>query len=287
MFEILAYGYASTLWAVSNFFKAEKNTIKSLSDPGTFISGAVAGGAARMLTLSVDQGGAKGVKQTVLRRMPQMGCLLLFYTNCAAQQLPGTETQPRTKMAATFLLASCAGFNMRFVCNPISRIGDESIRTGSSAMSTIKTFKSKTILQFWYCGPNLVANALYFGVLLTTFEGLRRFTERNFISLAPKRLSVNAEEGAGNRGVSFGTYTANAGINFVCGGLAAGFASTVCYPYSAHRYMQTVIHDSALCRGLAPTLLKEVPQIAVAFGIFSLLQPILSPRHGVRCGFGY
>lgn len=291
MFEFLSYGYANALWTVSNLYKIEKNTVKSFTDPGTFISGAIAGGLARTLTLSVDKGGVKGIKQTVLRRMPQMGFLMMFYTSSASKVLPGTENDPARKMAATFLCASCAGFNMRFVCNPITRVGDESLRTGASAMDTIRKFKSKTILQFWYCSPNLIANAMYFGVLLTTFEGLRRFTERNFLPITkntqpvtdPTELALLGDSGE----FTMRNYIGGATANFVCGGIAAGFASTVCYPYSAHRYMQTVIHDSSLCRGLVPTLMKEVPQVAIALGTFSLLQPIFGRHHGVRCGFGY
>lgn len=272
MFEWISYGYSNTLWAVSTAVRSEVGAIKSLSDPGTFLSGALAGGAARFLTLPIDNGGAKGVKRTVLRRMPQMGCLMMFYTYNASNILPGTDSQPRTKMAATFIIAACAGFNMRFVCNPLTRIGDEKLRTGKSTMDTIRFFKSKTILQFWYCAPNLMANALYCGVLLTSFEGLRRFSERNFRKGDSSSISSNV---------------GNAITNFACGGVAAGFASTVCYPHSGNRYLQTVIHDSSLCRGLMPTLRKEVPQVAIALGIFTLLQPYLSPHHGKRCGFGY
>lgn len=296
MFELLATGYANALWAVSSVFGIEKNTVLSVTDPGTFLSGAIAGGVARTLTLPLDKGGSKGVLRTVFRRMPQTGCLMLFYTASASQMLPGTEKDPARKMATTFLVASLAGFNMRLACNPITRVGDESLRTAEGILSTIRKFRSKTILQFWYCAPNLFANALYFGVLLTTFEGLRRFSERNFLEMAKKGTLVSGGAGedalsgsssAPQDVVSSPTYIRVATTNIIFGGIAAAFASTVCYPYSAHRYMQTVIHDSALCRGLHSTLLKEVPFIALTFGAFSFLQPILSPHHGPRCGFGY
>lgn len=297
MFELLATGYTNVLWAVASVLGIEKNTLKSVTDPGTFLSGALAGGMARAFVLPLDRGGQKGIARTVFRRMPQAGCLMLFYTTSAAQMLPGTEKDPARKMASTFLVASMAGFNMRLLCNPITRVGDESLRTGDSPLHTIRKFRSKTILQFWYCAPNLFANALYFGLLLTTFEGLRRFSERNFVSIRKEKAVASREATHGGKIegspympkdlVNTSNYIPVATTNAICGGIAAAFASTVCYPYSASRYMQTVIHESALCRGLRSTLLKEVPFIAITFGTFSLLQPIFSPQHGARCGFGY
>lgn len=71
------------------------------------------------------------------------------------------------------------------------------------------------------------------------------------------------------------------------GGVATAVASTVTYPYNAHRYTQTVIHISSICCGLGATLLKEVPLMAPTFGMFSALEPLPSPKHGVRCGFDY
>lgn len=296
MFEFLATGYANVLWAISSLMRIESNTFKSVTDPGTFLSGALAGGIGRSLVLLQDKGGSKGAAKTVLRRLPQMGCLMLFYTASASKALPGTEKDPARKMATTFLVGSMAGLNMRLFCNPITRVGDESARTGEKFLQTIRKFRSKTILQFWYCGPNLFANALYFGVLFTTFEGLRRFSERNFASCRVVKSTVNgsAGENTSEHGSSIEPKVANSDnylsvaiTNTICGGIAAAFASTVCYPYSAHQYMQTVIHDSALCRGLLPTIKKEVPLIAISFGTFSLLQPFFSPQHGPRCGFGY
>lgn len=248
------------------------------------MSGALAGGFARALVIPLDRGGAKGVRTTIFRRMPQMGCLMMFYTYNAQRVLPGSEKKPSSKLVSTFLVASCAGFNMRLLCNPITRVGDEKLRTGDRTIEVIRRFKSKTILQFWYCAPNLLANALYCGVLLTTFEGLRRFNERNFFPMHPKAIEPASE--SSTEGLMFKN-AHYAATNFVCGGIAAAFASTVCYPYSAHQYLQTVIHDSSLCRGLVPTLVKEVPQVAIALGTFTLLQPLLAPHHGVRCGFGY
>lgn len=76
----------------------------------------------------------------------------------------------------TFLIGACAGFNMRLFCNPISRVADECRRTNSNPFDVIKQFRSKTLLHFWYTGPGLFVNAVYFGTLFTVFEGLRRFT---------------------------------------------------------------------------------------------------------------
>lgn len=296
MFELLATGYANVLWVVSSLMKIENNTFTSVTDPGTFLSGALAGSIGRALVLRQDNGGSKGAVKAVFRRAPQMGCLMLFYTASASKVLPGTEKDPARKMAATFLVGSMAGFNMRLFCNPITRVGDESARTGQSFLQTIRKFRSKTILQFWYCGPNLFANALYFGVLFTTFEGLRRFSERNFASCRAQKSTVDSSTGENAmeqcsstvpKIANTNSYLSVAITNTICGGFAAAFATTVSYPYSAHQYMQTVIHDSALCRGLLPAIKKEVPLIAISFGTFSLLQPFFSPQHGPRCGFGY
>lgn len=312
MFEFISWTYASILFSVSRVIKVEKETLKTFTDPGTFLSGAVAGGAGRAVAFAVDPGSGKGFSQTVGRRMPQFGLLMMFYCPVAHQLLPGLEADPPSKLFTTFIIGACAGFNMRLFTNPISRVMDESARTGKAPIDVARLLKSKTILQFWYTTPNLFANALYFGTLFTVFEGLRRFTERNFLPLHPAEPVV--EEGAvvvvgGNgeaalavapaaaagarklsvvdRNFSWRNYSTTAASNFVIGGVAAAVASTVCYLYSAHRYLQTVIHNSAICRGLMPTLAKEVPMMAVMFGAFSALQPLLAPRHGVRCGFGY
>lgn len=305
MFEIVTYTYASVCWFIGRVNSIEKQTFKSVTDPGTFVSGALAGALGRCASLPFDKGGAKGVSQTIARRMPQFGCLMMFYCPVAAHLLPGLEKKPRSKMATTFLIGACAGFNMRLVCNPISRVADECLRTQKSPQDIIRILKNKTILQFWYTGPNLFASALYFGTLFTVFEGLRRYNERNFL---PIRHNGPVETDAASGGAESGqqealrprkgpavvdrnynmyNYVSQSAANAVIGGTAAAIATTVCYPYSAHRYLQTVIHNSAVCRGLLPTLLKEVPMMTVFFGTFTLLEPFLSPRHGVRAGFGY
>lgn len=307
MFEILTFAYNSALVAVSRSIKIEKETLKSITDPGTFLSGAFAGGLGRAVVIPFDQGSAKATLQTIGRRMPQFGCLMMFYCPVARKLLPGLEDDPRSKMLTTFMIGAFAGLNMRLVCNPVSRVLDESARIGKSPMDTARMMKNRTILQFWYTTPNLIANAVYFGTLFTVFEGLRRFNERNFVPIVRYQLEQDDALLVGEGGQvqvvggskrrhgpavvdhnwSWKNYTATVASNFVLGGAAATVATTVCYPISAHQYMQTVIHDSAICRGLVPTLMKEVPMVAVMFGTFSAIQPLLAPRHGVRCGFGY
>lgn len=305
MFEYISYAYATFTWSIWCISKIEGLTIRSFTDPGTFISGAAAGGIARAAILPIHNGGPKGVQQTLWRRMPQFGFLMMFYAPVAKEILPGLEHKPPTKMMSTFLVASVAAYNMRLVCNPISRVENEVLRTGKSRQEVMRLLARKTILQFWYTGPNLTANALYFGVLFTTFEGLRRFSERNWFPIKRNEVEeVEALTADGERQVmapsaklngpqvvdrnfNLHNYFTTAATNTVIGGSATLVASTLCYPWSAHQYLQTVIHDSALCRGLGSTLIKEVPMMAVFFGTFSLLQPILASRHGVRCGFGY
>ncbi|CBZ36246.1 hypothetical protein, conserved [Leishmania donovani] len=306
MFELVTYAYNGVLTAVHRSFKIQKETPKTLTDPGTFLAGAVAGGLGRVAALPCDQGGPKGIMQTVGRRIPQFGFLMMFYCPIAHKLLPGLEEDPVSKMLTTFMIGAFAGLNMRLVCNPISRVMDESRRTGKSPIDTARIMKNKTILHFWYTTPNLIANAMYFGTLFTVFEGLRRFNERNFAAIVQNEPAEDTfvvreevqEQLVGQRprhrgpavvdhNWSWKNYTTTVASNFVLGGAAATVASTVCYPLSAHQYMQTVIHDSAICRGLTPTLLKEVPMVAVMFGTFSAIQPLLAPRHGVRCGFGY
>ncbi|KAG5498719.1 hypothetical protein JKF63_03007 [Porcisia hertigi] len=306
MFELVTYVYNSVLTVAYRGWKIEKETPKTLTDPGTFLSGAIAGGLGRAAALPFDQGGPKGLVQTVGRRLPQFGFLMMFYCPIAHKLLPGLEQDPLSKMSATFMVGALAGLNMRLVCNPISRVLDESRRLGRSPMDTVRVMKNKTILQFWYTTPNLISNAAYFGTLFTIFEGLRRFNERNLVPIeqndspgeTPAMETSDEVQIVGytpsRRGPAvvdhnwnWRNYTTTVASNFVLGGAAATVASTICYPLSAHQYMQTVIHDSAICRGLVPTLLKEVPMVAVMFGTFSAVQPLFAPRHGVRCGFGY
>ncbi|CCW68091.1 unnamed protein product [Phytomonas sp. Hart1] len=305
MFEVLTHTYNGFKWIVHHILKDESETRQSLQDPGIFLSGALAGGFARGGVLVIDRGGLKGATQAVGRRTLQLGILMMFYISPASHMLPDLEDTPFIKMATTFLVAACAGFHMRFICNPISRVMDESLRTGMPWHQVMRMLYNKTILQFWYVGPNFFANAFYYGTLLTVFEGLRRFSERNNFPL-PKDgyplQAITASSTEDHSQVGFSStffsntfhlqyssyiYMRTAATNFFIGGVSAAVASTFCYPYSAHRYLQTVIHDSAICRGLGSTLAKEVPMMAIFFGTFSLLQPILVPHHGIRCGFGY
>ncbi|AAZ11912.1 uncharacterized protein TEOVI_000100300 [Trypanosoma equiperdum] len=262
--------------------KIERQKLAVLRDPLVLVTGSMAGLAGRAVALPFDEGGNKGPKRALQRRAPQFGILMWFYVPVSARLLPGTEVNPPYKAFTTFMIGAVAGFVMRLICNPINRVSDECLRTGDSFRKTCQIFRSKTILQFFYTTPPLMVNAVYFGTLLTVFEGLRRFCERNRI--LPLRVE---RDSSGKEIINFvNHFTVGVG-HTVVGGVAAAVASTVCYPLSAHFYQQTVIHDSAICRGLMPTLRKEVPMMAVSFGVFSLLQSLLARHHGPRAGFGY
>lgn len=262
-FTLFATG---TAWTLDKFKKLENRGSIVFTDPFVFLSAGIAGAAARAAVVPLDAGGAKGPGQAIYRRIPQFGILMWLYVPLSSQINPDI-TDPRHKMFSTFFIGFLAGTIMRIICNPINRVRDEVLRTQEPFLTTARKLKNKTILQFYYTTPNIFANGLYCGVLMTAFEGFRRFAERNFATVDNKASVVLT--------------------NTVAGAAAATVASCVCYPYSAHRYLQTVIHDSAICRGLGPTLLKEVPLMALSFGIFSALQPIFAPHHGKRVGFGY
>lgn len=262
-FTLFATGVA---WTGDKFKKLENRGAIIFTDPFVFLSGGIAGAVGRAAALPFDQGGRKGAVQAVYRRIPQFGILMWMYVPLSSK-INVDIYEPPHKLFSTFFLAFLAGFVMRVICNPVNRIRDEAMRTGDSFLATAQSLRKKTLLQFYYTTPNLFANALYFGVLIASFEGVRRFMERN--------------------GASTDSYASVVLTNTVAGGAAATIATTACYPYSAHRYLQTVIHDSALCRGLGATLLKEVPMMAVSFGTFSALQPLFAPHHGKRVGFGY
>lgn len=262
-FTLFATG---TAWTADKLKKLEKRGAVVFADPFVFLSGGLAGAAGRAAALPFDQGGMKGPGQAVYRRIPQFGILMWLYVPLSSK-INTDITEPGHKLFSTFFIGFLAGFVMRLICNPVNRVRDESMRTGESFLATVKSLKSKTWLQFYYTTPNLLVNAFYCGVLMVCFEGIRRFMERN--------------------GASTDNMASVVVTNTIAGGAAAAVASTVCYPYSAHRYLQTVIHDSAICRGLPATLIKEVPMMAVSFGVFSLLQPLFAPHHGKRVGFGY
>ncbi|KAH9579792.1 hypothetical protein LSM04_001587 [Trypanosoma melophagium] len=274
--------FSGVAWTFDRLNKIQRRSSIIFTDPFVFLSGGLAGLAGRAAVIPFDKGGVKGPAQACYRRMPQFGLLMWFYVPLASQLLPGTERDPAFKAFTTFVLGTFAGFMMRLICNPVNRVRDECLRTGESFLKTCQRFKSKTVLQFFYTTPPLMANAIYFGTLMTVFEGLRRFCERNRI------IPIHIEKDKNGKDIfNAGNYATVALGNTLVGGVAAGVASTLCYPLSAHAYHQTVIHDSAICRGLLPTLRKEIPMMAVSFGVFSLLQPIIAPHHGTRVGFGY
>jgi hypothetical protein len=262
-FTLFATG---TAWVADKFKKLESRGSVVFADPFVFLSGGLAAIAGRAAAIPFDQGGPKGPVQAIYRRIPQFGIVMWVYVPLASK-INVDIAEPGHKMFSTFFIGFLAGLVMRVICNPVNRIRDESLRTGENFLTTAKSLRSKTYLQFYYTTPNILAGALYYGVLMVCFEGIRRFMERN--------------------GASTDSYLSVVATNTVAGGAAAAVASTVAYPYSAHRYLQTVIHDSAICRGLPATLLKEVPMMAVSFGVFSALQPVIAPHHGKRVGFGY
>jgi hypothetical protein len=262
-FTLFATGMA---WVGDKFKKLENRGAIVFADPFVFLSGGIAGAAGRAAAISFDKGGPKGPVQAVYRRIPQFGVLMWIYVPLSSKISVDID-EPGHKMFSTFFIGFLAGLVMRVICNPVNRVRDEAMRTGDSFLVTAQALRKKTYLQFYYTTPNILVNAFYCGVLMVCFEGIRRFMERN--------------------GASTDNYFSVVATNTVAGGAAAAVASTVCYPYSAHRYLQTVIHDSAICRGLPATLLKEVPMMAVSFGAFSALQPLFAPHHGKRVGFGY
>jgi hypothetical protein len=253
-------------YVAEKFKKVERKLSSVVTDPFIFLSGGIAGAAGRLAALPFDHGGVKGSMNAVYRRAPQFGLLMWFYVPTASTTLPQVY-DPVQKMTTTFLIGAFSGFFMRAICNPVNRTRDEAIRLNTNFLSAANYLRKKTVLQFYYTTPNLFANALYFGALMTCFEGLRRFMERNGV---PQETNLQVVM-----------------TNTVAAAGAATVASCVTYPYSAHRYLQTVIHDSAICRGLGATLLKEIPMMAVSFGVFSVLTPIVSPKHSKYAGFGY
>eukprot|EP00744_Colponema_vietnamica_P016075 GILI01022544.1.p1 GENE.GILI01022544.1~~GILI01022544.1.p1 ORF type:complete len:262 (+),score=41.22 GILI01022544.1:29-814(+) len=253
-------------YSFEQLFGAQGNIGACLADPTPMICGAIAGGVGRALVLPIDMGGAKGPIQTVVRRVPQYALLFgLYVPTCAA--LNKKVADPEKKAATTLMCGALAGYYMRLWTNPINRTFHEASRMGVSPLDAAKAMKAKTLLQFWYTGHPLIANAIYFGSLMMCFEGTRRFLERN--------------------GAPAGTPVGNALTNGTAGAVGALVASTVTYPVSATRYAKTVIHDSAICRGMLPTLAKEVPMSFIVFGTYSLLQSAIASHHSARGGFGY
>nr|CCC48511.1 conserved hypothetical protein [Trypanosoma vivax Y486] len=267
-------------WTFDRIFKVQRETFTVLRDPVILVTAGAAGFVGRAATLSIDNGGPKGGKHACCRRASQFGILMWVYVPVASRMLPGTECDPSFKAFTTFIIGAISGLTMRIVCNPLNRVLDECLRTGNSVSTVCRALRNKTVLQFYYTTPPLLGNALYFGTLLTVFEGLRRFSERSRLLPMKKDESGVAVLSARNCAIATVGHT-------VIGGAAAFVASVLCYPISAHVYQQTVIHDSAICRGLLPTLRKEVPLMAVSFGMFSLFQSLFAPHHGARAGFGY
>lgn len=253
-------------WWMASTSGLEKKGAVVISDPLVGVSGAIAGIVGRAAALPFAPPGEKGLVQTLLRRGPQMGMWFWLYVPLQAA-ITQEFFDPGQKAFSTFYMGAFAGYWMRFFLNPFGRVHEESVRMGSSYLHAARTMKGKGILHFWYTAHPLLANFAYFGMLAVGVEGARRFLER--------------------KGAPVDDPLSNAAVCGVAGGAGAAFASTVTYKYSKSRYAGTVIHDSVLLRGLAPTLMKEVPMMAVTFGTFALLQSVLAPHHNPRGGLGY
>lgn len=254
-------------WTAEEVSKIMKYSTAVLTEPGTVVSAGVAGVVGRALVLPLDMGGPKGPVVTLGRRAPQYAVLFGIYVPLA-NRINGTfkDRDPMHKLFSTFFIGAMSGWLMRAICNPVSRVGDEMMRTGEGVRATVDQLRKKTILQFWYTTHPILVGMLYYGTLFTAFEGSRRFLERNFIKQDSVASAVLT--------------------NTIAGGIGASVASAVVYPYSVQRYVHTIIHDSAVCRGLAPTMAKEVPMCAALFGTYTLLQSLLTPQYGPRAGFG-
>mmetsp|Transcript_46651 Transcript_46651/g.143855 ORF Transcript_46651/g.143855 Transcript_46651/m.143855 type:complete len:277 (-) Transcript_46651:7-837(-) len=245
-----------------------------LKDPWCVLSAAPAGFAARAAVLPIvgyDKTLPYNVSPLAVcaRRSAYFSALSLAYfpIHRVAQWDKGDE--PSDRFFRTLMCGAAAGVFSRLLTNPITKIlvaARKHHMTFADAARYIARSEFGAA-SFWLNEHPFSANAAYIAAFFVTLEASRRACE--VVGLYP------GDDWIVTRAVQHG----------VLAGGSAAFASTLTYSWSHKMYEGTVIRDSAVLRGRAALLRKEVPMMATFFFVFSLLQPFTSPAHE-RCGLG-
>lgn len=233
---------------------------------GLFLAGTLAGAAARVAVLPIDQGGAKGPVVAVVRRSLHFGLLFSIYIPLHQgrhEKLRTAKHKNAAQRAAdAFVCGGIAGLVSRFLTAPFYRVADHAERhacTQQAAFKHIVAYQAG-YLGLWQTQHPLLAAFWHTGAVFLLFEMGRRTADNLNIGNGPVE-------------------------NAVIGGTAAAIASAATFDWSRRRYTSCVLNESAILRGLGPTLAKEVPLWTVAFGLFTVLQPAVAPGYR-NYGFG-
>jgi hypothetical protein len=230
-----------------------------------FVAGSIAGALARAAVLPIDMGGQKGPVVTLFRRSVHWGLVFSLYITWHQEKYRAYDAKQkwyRRRAWDAFVCGGTAGLLARFLTAPLYRVADHAefhSVTQAQALRHIVTHQGG-VLGLWQNQHPLLAAFWHTGSLFMFFEIGRRTAD--------------------NLGIE-----ANPATNAVIGGCASALSSTITYKWSWRRYQYCVLNDSAIIRGLLPTLAKEVPMTAAAFGAYTALQPIIAPGYKNH-GFG-
>lgn len=245
----------------------QRERVSTVSAPNNmFICGSISGLCARAVVLPFDMGGQKGPLVTLFRRSIHHGIVFALYfpkvqDKNKIPRISYYKSYPR-RVFETFTAAGTAGLVARLLTAPFYRIADHAMINGGTQFEALKfiVMNQGGVLGLWQTQHPLLAAFWHTGAVFACFETGRRLADN--LQIAD-----------------------NAAVNAGIGGVAGFVGSTLTYKWSWRRYQSCVLNNSAIVRGLFPTLLKEVPLTAGVFGLWTFLQPQVAPGYSHH-GFG-
>eukprot|EP00759_Apiculatamorpha_spiralis_P031669 PhF_6_TR3353/c0_g1_i1/m.4754 len=208
-----------------------------LMDPYSFLSGGIAGAAGRAAVLPVDSHG--GALRCVYRRAPTFGIVFWIYPNSRGDDV-----------ASAVQAGLFAGGMSKFLCNPFNAVRDAAEADKSTYQQAIKKLHSKGWIHFWAGQPPIMANALYWGCVFGIFHATRNIAFREDFHVPTSDVMAAA----------------------IGGGVSSAIATTALFQYSKKSYNDTLNRAHIFQQPFSKVLAKEVPMMAITFGVFVALQ---------------
>ena len=265
-------------------------------DPNCIVSGFIAGSTARAAVAVTDRMNLTMLpesrkhamisdKRDMFTRIRRRGLLhgLMFWLyipgHRRAQWDLENPTCTRDRMYKTVYFVVFATMVARMLTNVWSNICDAAKANFMSRKHAVKMMLRHEYLPglatLFVGQPPVMSAVFYHGGTLLMFESVRRFLRGH-----------EAFEDDVRRRTQPLPIVATAVFNgVVAAGCATAMSSLTWYMHRAW-YAEELSRPSALEQPLRWVLRREAVMVGLTYGVFTLVQPFVSPHHS-RCGFGY